>query len=302
MPYVPSSVAKQAVTLNFPVVNVQGHNLIELPGGPFVMGSNDSKDSDNATAKWVNVDPVAIGQTSVTERQWHAVMGGQAEQPNHPKVAVSWRDAAQFLMQFNQSYGEELGFLREHEWEYGARGPAVNIRDVMEEEGVGVSDFIDWASDRFENFVDVLEMGARIHIDPKSEAFQSLLKSAGPIFAWRAYATLTGKGSADEVWSGQALEFGVKEAFWGPGNGFGAKNMSGNHWEWVADICHDVFSIGNSISPESNYPRVLRGGSWYSRTKYARSAYRYYFNPDSRGDLVGFRVGRRVSPQDSKNV
>ena len=69
---------------------------------------------------------------------------------------------------------------------------------------------------------------------------------------------------------------------------YNADDMAGNMWEWCANTY-----VPKAKSPDS--PRVLRGGSWYVDLDLARAAYRYDNVPNSRYDLIGFRVVR-VSP------
>ena len=47
--------------------NVAGHKLTDLPGGLSVMGSSRW---DDATPRWVYLDPYSIGQTAVSEAQY----------------------------------------------------------------------------------------------------------------------------------------------------------------------------------------------------------------------------------------
>jgi formylglycine-generating enzyme required for sulfatase activity len=78
-------------------------------------------------------------------------------------------------------------------------------------------------------------------------------------------------------------------------NRFGLQDMHGNVWEWCADVWHEnyedapadgsVWNVGGNSTL-----RVLRGGSWYSRGNGCRSALRYADRPDSRDDIIGFRV------------
>lgn len=75
-------------------------------------------------------------------------------------------------------------------------------------------------------------------------------------------------------------------------NKWGLNDMHGSLFEWCADWYepHSRREQIDPAGPSAGDRKVVRGGCWKSAARQCRSAFRTSFEPDSRNDMVGFRL------------
>ena len=79
---------------------------------------------------------------------------------------------------------------------------------------------------------------------------------------------------------------------------YGALDMAGNAWEWTATQyrAYPCVPGDGRDSADGSAARTLRGGSYVDTADHARCALRIGVYPDTRNDLIGFRVASSGPP------
>ena len=252
---------------------LDGKEIVYVPGGDFVMGS-DEQDVDLALQQClaygtncargyfsgemplhsVILDSFWIDKIEVTSRQYlKCEQDGvcepvkcEIEGDHYPVVCVTWSQAAVYC----QWAGVRLP--TEAEWEYSARGPERNAYP--------------WG-DEFEgtllNYCD-----SNCTLNKRDEQFDDGYAGSAPVGSYPLGASWVG-----------------------------ALDMAGNVWEMVADW-NGAYSEQDQLNPsgpQTGSRRVARGGSWHASPDHVRSALRTHMGPNDTVDHAGFRCAQ--SPQ-----
>lgn len=103
---------------------VTGMEFVWVPGGCFLMGSNDG-DRDEKPVHKVCVDGFWMGKYEVTQGQWKKIMGRNPSKfkkgDNYPIEEVSWNDCQEFIKKLNVKNSRKFRLPTEAEWEYVCR-------------------------------------------------------------------------------------------------------------------------------------------------------------------------------------
>ena len=102
-------------------------DMVQIPGGTFMMGSPESEEGrdDDEAQQQVTVDDFYIGKYEVTQEQWQAIMGNNPASfkkgGKYPVEKVSWNDCQEFCEKLSEKTGLTFTLPTEAQWEYACR-------------------------------------------------------------------------------------------------------------------------------------------------------------------------------------
>ncbi|MCC6153042.1 MAG: formylglycine-generating enzyme family protein [Candidatus Hydrogenedentes bacterium] len=238
--------------------------FIPIPPGTFLMGSPENepgRESKEGPQHQVTIAyPFWLGKYPVTQAQWRAVMGTSVmDQRNMTKAGVI------------DPY---------RTYDLAGEGPDLPMY------------YVSWIEcQKFIQKVNALGVGA---FRLPSEAEWEYACRAGT--QTRYYCGDSDVKLKDYAWLDtnsvrQTHPVGQKLP-----NAWGLHDMHGNVWEWCQDYWHDTYAgaplDGTAWETPAVQYRMKRGGSWVNYPLGCRAAYRFSLTPDSRLNIVGFRLAR----------
>ena len=279
--------------------------LVELPGGTFLMGSEDADarpDDGEGPVREVTVDPFRIDATTVTNRRFAEFVNATGYRTE--AEAFGWSYVFRSLLPKSKQRTLARDVKAVPWWiavdgAFWAKpeGPGSNLKGRLHHPVVHVSwndatAYCQWA-------------GRRLPTEAEWE-YASRGGLAGKRLPWGDELTPGGRHRCN-VWQGAFPDINTQDdGYVGTApaksfrpNGYGLYNMAGNVWEWCADWFspdwHLSHSSYNPTGPPRGDAKVLKGGSYLCHDSYCnryRVAARYANTPDSATGNSGFRCAQ----------
>ena len=270
------SAANNEFTRPAEVVSQSGIEMLYLPGGEFIMGSNKGN-ADEAPAHKVRISAFLIDKYEVTHEMFRKAQlpnpSRWQDNPNKPVERVRWRDAKQ--------YCNERSLLE-------------GLKPCYDEKSA------DWDCDYAAN-------GYRLPTEAEWEyacrAGEDGPYDFGPPDKLRQYAWFADNGAE------KTRPVGEKKP-----NRWGIFDLYGNVSEWCEDVYTPTHYKESALmdphgppNPGKDVKRVMRGGSWKASADMCRATFRQgQQTGDSDAcfftDYCGFRCVRRASPGELQQL
>lgn len=113
------------ILLQKPTGETCSFEMVEVKGGTFKMGAEESEYDDERPVHEVTVPTFWIGKFPVIQALYEFVMGKNPSYfkgKNRPVETVTWEDCKIFIEALNQLSDKNFRLPSEAEWEYAARG------------------------------------------------------------------------------------------------------------------------------------------------------------------------------------
>ncbi|MCL4859574.1 MAG: formylglycine-generating enzyme family protein, partial [Caldilineaceae bacterium] len=269
-----------------PLVEQFGMHFVHVPAGTFVMGSSPNMGFDNERpSREVTLDTFWLGQTEVTNAQYGFFVeaGGYADETLWTPEGWRWRSASNI---------ERPRFWNESEW----NKPDHPVVGVSWYEAMAYAAWLARAT------------ALAVRLPTEAEWERAARGDDRRIYPWGN--TLDGArlnycdAKCENGWNDETIDDGYTHvapvaSYAAGASPYGALDMAGNVWEWVADWYDEEHyskaSAYNPTGPASGDVRVVRGGSWFHSARYVRAATRSGRYPQGRVHVVGFRVVASIS-------
>ena len=289
---------------NHPAVEsgAQAIELVLVPGGRFVMGSQDGHPDEGPEAE-VEVGPFWMAKFEITNAQFrmfdplhesrdesrHGYQFGRRgfyqDAPDQPVVRVSWEQARAFCRWLEERTGLAFELPTEAQWEWAARAGSA---DPFHYGGLNDdhSSFANLADRALQGFVQCTAQGNYTRSVPL----------ANP----NRYDDWIPRGDGYDDGAIVTTAVGSYEP-----NPWGLHDMHGNAAEWTLSAYVPYpyrADDGRNEASRSEVDRVARGGSWRDRPHQSTASFRRPYASYQRVFNVGFRVVAPIAPGGQASI
>jgi formylglycine-generating enzyme required for sulfatase activity/uncharacterized caspase-like protein len=256
-------------TLSTRITDAAGAQMVLVPAGNFIMGS-DNGDANERPAHTVHLNDYYIDKYEVTIGAYKACVTAKTCSPPQSTKFRAGDDPADWYDYYDVYSDQPVIFV---DW------------------GMATT-FCEWR-------------GARLPTEAEWE--KAARGTDGNTYPWgdgidRTFANI-GASAAGGIGPGNMMEMPKAVGSFESGKSpYGAYDMVGNVWEWVADWYGASYytTLGKDVSnpkgPEAGVYHVVKGGSYLSSNYFARSAVRVNRGPAFAWEDIGFRCARDATP------
>jgi serine/threonine-protein kinase len=278
-----------ATTLPPTIIASDSTTMILIAAGPFEMGSNAGIDKDESPAHIVYLNDYYIDRTEVTNEHF----AGFAAETGYVNDAQQ-RGYAQVC---DPSRSDVCGYVKDVNWEhpFGLKSSLNGLggHPVIQVSWNDALAYCEWRGDR---------------LPTEAEWEKAARGGDGRRYPWGNSLDGEQLNFCDTkcgfYWADRNVNDGFAKtapvgSFPDGASPFGALDMAGNVWEWVADWYDEAYYVNspaeNPLGPASGKLRVLRGGSWNMRRLLVRAAKRLASDPSDSDVSIGFRCALSTS-------
>ena len=258
--------------------------MILIKGGNFLMGTEDAMPYE-APAHEVTVKSFWIDRHEVTVAEFAKFVAATGYQTDAEKFG--WSGAFNLkTRQWEKTKGAD--------WHHpdGPGSTAADNEPVCQVSWNDAAAYAKWSGKRLPSEAE-WEFAARGGLAQKKYSWGDDVRPNGkPVANWWQ-GTFPNRNTNEDGFIARA----PVESF--PPNGYGLYEMTGNVWEWCADLYADDYYASSPVNdpqgPGDGDERAIRGGSWMCAENFCtnyRVAARSHATPDSGLNNLGFRCVR----------
>jgi len=274
-----------ASVMQRPVVEPPRMSEVRFAGGRFTLGARPGADfvfDNELQAHEVDIAPFALATTTVTQRQYLGFVEAHGYSERRWWSDEGWRWRQGLGLTWPRHWQQEGGVWRLRR--YDCMEPIVDDDAMMHVSAHEADAYAAFAGARLPTEAE-WEYAARAELDPGADRYP-----------WGANPPRADQANLDCACE-RALP---SAALPGSDSRTGLRQMLGNVWEWTSSpfLPYPGFEPGpykEYSQPWFGDHRVLRGGSFATRSRLVHNRWRNFYTPDRTDVFAGIRLARSIT-------